>query len=568
MKGDCEMTVDLVYGMDNTNLLDFKESRQFLVYESKELKNLIEELKLDKDYIFTPINYGWLAFEYSEQLWKESLPESIEDLCKKEFKNTYILINPRLNGVGFLFVLWLDACQYNVSQVFPKLVKNAFSLAPDWSAAYALYTLDEAPFVLTYSSSPAYHQIIEGDCSQKTVLDKKNGYLQVEFMAIAKRSGKKELAKKFLDYMLSEEIQKTLPEKVWVFPARKNVALPPAFEKIERPKKLLSHSPEEIHKLKKIWGLHVDPQKIGKLKIDIKKSLRDFDLCVKEEILCGKINVLLGPSGSGKSTLLSCLAGIDSYTGSWDLKTLTPKPSVGLVFQNYELFPHLNVYENVRYGLRWLKIGEEERKKKIEFWLKELHIQNLAKAKVHELSGGEKQRVALAQALVLKPDLLLLDEPTSSLDKPLRYSFMQIVRQLQEREKLTILWVTHDFDEALSFADYALFIDKGRIIERALPIEFYLKPKSLLLAHFTGLLNVLDKKKGIYCRPQHLCVNSHKPGIEVRLKRIQRQKTYNLGLFINEEVEVQAVLKQQLVWTPGNTYYLTFKEKDLLTFVQ
>lgn len=250
---DPSFPVDLIYGIDNTMLGDFKDTQAFLPYQSEEISNIQEDLLLDKDYFFTPINYGWIAFEYSEKDFKGIIPKEIEDLLKEEGKNTYIISQPRTSDIGLLLALWLEAQGKNVSEILPALKKNSFALPPDWNSAWLLYSAKEAPLILTYGTSPAYNIFVENDYNHKTALDKENSYLQVEFMGISRHTKKEEKAKKFLDYMISETIQKTLPRKVWVLPSRKNIELPPEFATLEKPKKFLSHTPEEIKKLKEEW---------------------------------------------------------------------------------------------------------------------------------------------------------------------------------------------------------------------------------------------------------------------------------------------------------------------------
>lgn len=250
---DSHFPIDLIYGVDNTTLEDFKETNSFISYQPIGIVDIQEDLLLDKDDFFTPINYGWLAFEYSTEDFKGNPPSSIEDFLKEEWKNSYIVSQPRTSDIGLLLALWLEAQGKQVSDFLPALMKNSFIVTPDWSSSWLLYSAKESPFVLTYGTSPAYSTFYENNKNYKTVFDKENSYLQIEFMGISTHTKEEEKAKKLLDYMISEEIQKTLPRKVWVMPAHKGVPLPPEFNSLEKPKKLFSHTPEEIKKLKEDW---------------------------------------------------------------------------------------------------------------------------------------------------------------------------------------------------------------------------------------------------------------------------------------------------------------------------
>jgi thiamine transport system substrate-binding protein len=250
---DPSFQIDLLYGVDNTMLVEFKESGLFHAYLPENSDLLLSEIRLDQDHFFTPINYGWLGFEYSLDGWDKGFPSYLTDLVREPWRHQYILTNPRTSDVGLLFALWLDAAGFDVEKELPLLKENAFILAPNWGSAYTLYVSGEAPFVLTYGTSPAYHAYVEGDEDQRTTLDKENSYVHIEFMGIAKNSHDTELSQRFLDYMLSDKVQSTLPRKVWVLPSRTDISLPEEFEGITRPEKLLSHTPERIKELKEIW---------------------------------------------------------------------------------------------------------------------------------------------------------------------------------------------------------------------------------------------------------------------------------------------------------------------------
>lgn len=194
---------------------------------------------------------------------------------------------------------------------------------------------------------------------------------------------------------------------------------------------------------------------------------------------------LLGPSGSGKTTLLKLLAGILPYSSS----CVTIKGSAVMCFQDYALFPHLTVIQNILYGLKANKSYKQNKTLSIgkAYWAARLlGITNLQDRYPAELSGGQEQRVALARALVLSPDILLLDEPLSALDEKLRLQLRDTIQDLKDKLKLTILYVTHDRKEALSMSDSISIMNKGSILQTASPKEVYYRPNSKFIASFIG----------------------------------------------------------------------------------
>ena len=213
----------------------------------------------------------------------------------------------------------------------------------------------------------------------------------------------------------------------------------------------------------------------------------------------GKITAILGPSGSGKSTTLAMLAGlIDPDGGSvlLDGTDITRLPAerrdFGLVFQNYSLFPHLSVVENVEFGLRVRGIGRVERSRRALAALEQVHIPHLAKRRIHQVSGGEQQRVALARALAFTPSLLLLDEPLSALDAKLREGLREELGRLLNELSLTAIYVTHDQIEAMSLGHELIIMNGGRIEQAGAPLEVYTKPATPFVATFLGSANLLE----------------------------------------------------------------------------
>ncbi len=212
-----------------------------------------------------------------------------------------------------------------------------------------------------------------------------------------------------------------------------------------------------------------------------------------QEILC-----LLGPSGSGKSTLLRIIAGLEPFEGgqvSWRGKNLLDVPpehrSFGLMFQDYALFPHLTVYENVAFGLRMQHLPEQTIQHRVKIELERVSMNALANRKVQNLSGGEQQRIALARTLAPKPKLIMLDEPLGALDRKLREQLTREIRLILKSTGVPAIYVTHDQEEALSLADRILLLSGGRIAQLGTPEELYHSPRSSWVANFLGLGTVI-----------------------------------------------------------------------------
>lgn len=212
----------------------------------------------------------------------------------------------------------------------------------------------------------------------------------------------------------------------------------------------------------------------------------------------GHLVALLGPSGCGKTTTLRMVAGLmDPTAGSIvvDGKDITQTPvnkrGMGMVFQSYALFPHMDVAQNVAFGLRMRKVPSAEQAKRVAAALEMVKLGHLGKRKVRELSGGQQQRIALARALVVEPTLLLLDEPLSNLDAKLRETMRSEIRSIQQRTKATTLFVTHDQDEALDMADRIAVMNGGLIEQYDSPSVIYERPNTHFVADFIGQANFL-----------------------------------------------------------------------------
>ena len=211
------------------------------------------------------------------------------------------------------------------------------------------------------------------------------------------------------------------------------------------------------------------------------------------EIEKGSLTTILGPSGCGKTTTLRMIAGLESPTSGQiimdgqDVTTLGPaQRNVSMMFQSYALFPHMNVVENVMYGLKMSGIAKEAARSRASEALKNVGLVGFEERLPSELSGGQQQRVALARALVQEPAVLLFDEPLSNLDARLRREMREEIRTLQQRLKLTVAYVTHDQSEALAVSDQIIVMDHGIIAQRGTPQDLYERPQSEFVAGFMG----------------------------------------------------------------------------------
>lgn len=230
-------------------------------------------------------------------------------------------------------------------------------------------------------------------------------------------------------------------------------------------------------------------------------AVSDFDLTVKD----GEFVSLLGPSGCGKTTSLRMIAGFERATegeiyigdhcvSSHIKNTFVPpeKRDIGMVFQSYAVWPHMTVTENVAYPLKIQKVPKEERAARVAEMLKLVHLDEYGNRYPHQLSGGQQQRVALARALVMRPGLLLLDEPLSNLDAKLRESMRFEISSIQKELGITVIYVTHDQSEAMTMSDRVVVMSRGVIQQIGTPYEIYRNPANKMVADFIGLVNFVE----------------------------------------------------------------------------
>lgn len=241
-------------------------------------------------------------------------------------------------------------------------------------------------------------------------------------------------------------------------------------------------------------------------KIQIKNAVKRYgDNTVisnlNAQIKSGELFTLLGPSGCGKTTLLRMIAGFNSieggdiYFNDTRINDMDPsKRNIGMVFQNYAIFPTMTVRQNVAFGLKNRKIDKQTIQKETEKYLQLMQISQYGDRMPDQLSGGQQQRVALARALVIAPDVLLMDEPLSNLDAKLRLEMRSVIRHTQKNVGITTVYVTHDQEEAMAISDTIAVMKDGIIQHVGTPKEIYQRPKNVFVATFIGRTNMVSAK--------------------------------------------------------------------------
>ena len=237
--------------------------------------------------------------------------------------------------------------------------------------------------------------------------------------------------------------------------------------------------------------------------------LKNLNLYIRDK----EFITFLGPSGCGKTTTLRIIAGFiqpDEGEVIFEDKVINSVPphkrQVNTIFQRYALFPHLNVYENVAFGLRIKKVPEKQIKETVEEMLALVNLTGFNKRNINSLSGGQQQRVAIARALAVKPRVLLLDEPLGALDLKLRKDMQVELKNIQQRLGITFIYVTHDQEEALSMSDTVVVMDGGVIQQIGSPLDIYNEPKNAFVADFIGESNIVD---GIMLEDKRVKFSSH-----------------------------------------------------------
>lgn len=256
-------------------------------------------------------------------------------------------------------------------------------------------------------------------------------------------------------------------------------------------------------------------------------AVNNFSLKIKK----GELISILGPSGCGKTTTLNLIGGFlqpDKGKIFLDNKNITKIDSserpTATVFQSYALFPHMNVLENVTYGLKIKKKSKQERLKKGERILDMVGLSQYKNKKIGQLSGGEQQRVALARALIMNPKILLLDEPLSNLDARLRIQMRKEIKDIQSKLGITTLYVTHDQEEAMGLSDRIVVMNKGNIEQIGSPQKIYNQPKNEFIANFIGRINKINKNNSrFYIRPGYVKISTSLAAKEFKGEIVQKQ---------------------------------------------
>lgn len=323
----------------------------------------------------------------------------------------------------------------------------------------------------------------------------------------------------------------------------------------------------------------------------------------------GELFTLLGPSGCGKTTLLRMIAGFNSVergTIAFDGKVINNIPvhkrNFGMVFQNYAIFPNMTVYRNIEYGLKNKHLDKAEIKKRVEEIMDVVQITPYSDRYPDKLSGGQQQRVALARAIVVRPQVLLMDEPLSNLDAKLRLEMRDAIREIQKQIGITTVYVTHDQEEALAISDRIAVMSRGDIQQIEIPENIYSRPYNTFVANFIGHSNHIngtvagrngeaavirlqtgqsikiknvkliqkDEEVLVYVRPEEFIFTSEDSGMKgtVTIKRfLGKYINYFIDLGIGELVEVTSdTSSAERIYEPGETVYLTVNVKRINLF--
>lgn len=332
--------------------------------------------------------------------------------------------------------------------------------------------------------------------------------------------------------------------------------------------------------------------------IDLIRTYGDFQLRVNLTVEKGEFLSVIGPSGCGKSTLLRMVAGLEEAdAGGIELngREISHEPpekrGIGMVFQDYALFPHLRVAENIAFGLKLKKVGKKERETRVRELLSLVRLTDKSDAFPSTLSGGEQQRVALARAIAPNPSVLLLDEPLSALDARLRIDLRREIREIHDRLSLTTLYVTHDQEEALTLSDRIAVMKSGVILQTGTPRGLYETPGHLFTGTFLGLSNTINGRveKGsffteggerivpcmadsgpgtLFFRPHHVALHeiSAKDGVPFVVKRVEYCGGWSLVHVVADDHRMVVFESRETRWVEGRKGKLEIATEGTLFF--
>jgi multiple sugar transport system ATP-binding protein len=302
-------------------------------------------------------------------------------------------------------------------------------------------------------------------------------------------------------------------------------------------------------------------------------ALENFSL----EIHSGQFMVLLGPSGCGKTTVLRCIAGLtgitggEIYIGDELVNKLPPKDrDVAMVFQNYSLYPHMNVYENIAFPLKMRKTERNQIKERVQNIANLLNIGNLLNRKPKEISGGQMQRVALGRALVREPKIFLMDEPLSNLDAKLRTDMRVEIKKLQKKVGITTLYITHDQIEAMSMADNIGIMDAGKLLQLDTPQKVYNEPANQFVAGFIGIppMNFLEFKivrdKSMFLKLVTGGAHEHDNKFMIKVPDVLSANISNTG----DETIILGIRPKDITVLRKDEEFEGFKLKGEVTFIE
>ena len=301
----------------------------------------------------------------------------------------------------------------------------------------------------------------------------------------------------------------------------------------------------------------------------------------------GELFTLLGPSGCGKTTLLRMIAGFNSIEGGefrFNDKVINDmepgKRDIGMVFQNYAIFPNLSVRKNVEFGLKYKHMSKEDMKQEVDKFLQLVHVDQYADRMPERLSGGQQQRVALARALVIQPDVLLMDEPLSNLDAKLRVEMRTVIKNIQRQVGITTVYVTHDQEEAMAISDRIAVMKDGVIHHCSEPKNIYQRPANLFVATFIGKSNLMEASlKAVDGR----AVLRFKNGYEVEIPAVREEELRDRAVTVSirpEELLVQlrqpdadpaglkATIKDSVFLGPNTHYFVELETGEDVEIIQ